>query len=108
MPPLTAYSGGLLLGGRDVVVDAEEVGRVVAGLDLPQAVPGRARVGRAVSCLAFVADEVDVHAIVPLVQRRREVCDPLLMPRCLVGIIVERGDVPHDAVAAVSIGGCLG
>src|SRR5829696_4479752 len=52
-----------------VLVEPEEVCGVVATLDLNEPLPGRVRVGRADSRFALVAEEVDVHARVALLQR---------------------------------------
>ena len=60
-----------LAGRRDVLVQPEEVVRVVLRLDLRQPVPGRARVGGAHPVLALVAEEADVRAVVVLQQLRR-------------------------------------
>ena len=62
--------------GRDVLVEAEEVVRVVARLDRARAGPRSFRVGRADARLALVAEEVDVRAGVALLQRRGEVASP--------------------------------
>src|SRR5262245_29899126 len=60
----------------DVVVEPEEVGRVVTTLDRPQPLPCRPWVGRADPRLALVAEEADVRPGVILAQRRREGRDP--------------------------------
>src|SRR4029450_14124692 len=57
---------------RDVLVAMEQVGRVVAGLDRRQPLPGRSRVGLAEPLLALVDHEADLGARVPLLPRRRE------------------------------------
>jgi len=57
---------GTLDGRRDVLVEPEEVGWIVATLDRPEPVPGRPGVGHADACLALVAEEVDVHTAITL------------------------------------------
>ena len=47
---------------RDVVVEAEEVVRVVAALQLAEAGPGGAGIGRTDRRLVLVAEEADVAA----------------------------------------------
>src|SRR5829696_6401869 len=68
-----------LCRSRDVLVEPEEVGGVVAALDLDEPLPGGARVGRADPRFALLAEEVDVDARVALLQRRREPRDPVLV-----------------------------
>jgi hypothetical protein len=48
------------LAGRDVLVQAEDVSRVVAGLDRREALPGLSRVGDSDALRALVAEEADV------------------------------------------------
>jgi DNA-binding MarR family transcriptional regulator len=98
---------GVLNRRRDVLVEPEEVGWVVAALDGPEAVPGRPRVGFADSRLAVVAEESDVCAGFALAQRRGEVGDPGVALRMVLGSLVERGDVGHDPAPAVREGGGL-
>src|SRR5918998_4458166 len=51
---------------RDVLIEPEEVRRVVATLDRGEPIPGRPRVGLADPPLALVAEKVDVHTRVTL------------------------------------------
>ena len=69
---------GLPRGRRDVLVEPEDVVRVVAGLDRREPVPRRARVGRADALLALVAEEAGVRGRVALAQLAREAGDPRL------------------------------
>jgi hypothetical protein len=70
---LSAIASLLLLEGRrDVVIEPEEVLRVVAALDLDEPLEGRARVGLADARLALLVEEAYVRAAVALAQRRRE------------------------------------
>src|SRR3954465_4639434 len=65
----------ILAGGWDILIEMEEVSWVVLGLDCPQAVPGRARIGFPNALLALSAYEVDVgtrNAGIALPQRRSE------------------------------------
>lgn len=55
----------------DVLVEPEEIGRIVTTLDSRQTVPGRSRVGRAYARHAFVAEKVDIPARVTSTERRR-------------------------------------
>src|SRR5918995_1379759 len=73
LPPLLL---GLVGGRGDVLVEAEQVGRVVASFDRGQPVPGPARVGLAEPGPAVVPQEVDIGAGVSLTQRSGEVADP--------------------------------
>src|SRR5215211_5257899 len=89
-------------------VEAEEVGGVVAALDLDEPIPGRPRVGRAHPPLALVAQEVDVHAAIALLQRRCEIAYPRFARSPLLRTLIERGDIHHDARGAVGERGGLG
>ena len=60
---VAASRGG---AGWDVLVEPEEVVRVVLRLDRGEPVPGRAGIGRTDARLALVAEEVDVRAGVAL------------------------------------------
>src|SRR3954464_6281512 len=74
--------------GRDVLVDAEEIGWVVLGLDCSEAVPGCARVCLAQSVRALVVEEVDVRAPITLPKHLHEAHDPLLVVGRLTGLVV--------------------
>src|SRR5829696_5429317 len=88
-----------------VLVEPEEVCGVVATLDLNEPLPGRARIGRADPRFALVAEEVDVHARVALLQRRREPRDPVLMLCGLLSAFVYRAEGDHDPAPPVGEGG---
>src|SRR3990170_5267428 len=88
-------------GRPDVLVEPEEVGRIVAGLDPRQPVPGGSGVGLADTRFAFVTQKVDVRSIVPLAQRSGEIRDPCLSQRPILGTFVEGGHVCHDPSGAV-------
>jgi hypothetical protein len=61
---------------RDVLVEAEEVVRVVAALQLAEAGPGGAGIGRADRRLVLVAEEADVAACAVLAEGVGEAGDP--------------------------------
>src|SRR5215218_3613882 len=95
-----AVGAPLTLGGDDepgpsvwgdVLVAPEQVGRVPAALDLDQPVPGGAGIGLVDPLGALVGEEVDVGAVVALVEGGREVVDPGLTPGPVGGAVVERG-----------------
>src|SRR5215217_554166 len=88
-PPLRPLLPGRLGGRGDVLVEAEQVGWVVASFDRGQPIPSRARVGLAESRLAVVAEEVDIGAGVLLTQGGREVADPRLAHGSVGGAVVE-------------------
>src|ERR671910_551166 len=96
-----------LCRSRYVLVEPEDVCGVVAALDLNEPLPGRARVGRADSRFALVAEEVDVHARVALLQRRREPRDPVLVLRGLLSAFIYRAEGDHDPASPVGEGGSL-
>src|ERR671917_375141 len=102
--PLTA---SVLRHRPYVLIEPEEVGWVVASLDRSEPLEGRPWVGLADAPLPLVAQEVDVRGALTLAQRRRERGDPVLVHRRLIGALVERGDVHHDARAAVGERGGL-
>src|SRR4029453_6819022 len=91
----------LSVGGRDVLVEPEEVVRVVLRLDRPQPLPRRAGVGGTDARLTLVGEEVHVRAGVTVPERIREVGDPRLAYGPVVGAVVEGGDVDHDPARAV-------
>src|SRR5918998_4092563 len=64
--PSTPRSRSALRCRRDVLVEPEEVVRVVAGLDRGEAVPGGAGVRGANARGALVAHEADVGAVLAL------------------------------------------
>src|SRR3712207_4924590 len=86
---------------RDVLVEPEEVRRVVAALDLGEPMPDRSRVGFTHPPLPLVAEKVDVHSRTTLVQGRREVGDPPLVHRLLLPVLVDRAEGDHDPAPAV-------
>src|SRR5918993_5914510 len=88
-----------MLRRRDVVVAPEQVVGVVAALDLDQAVPGRARVGPVDPLGPFVAEEVDIGALVALLEGGGRTVDPGLAPVAVGGALIERGHVGHDPAA---------
>src|SRR5918992_4172795 len=99
---LLLISSGTIPGRRpDILIEPEEIGRIVAALDNREPLPGRPRVGLADPCLALLAEEADVRTALTMAQGGGEVGDPGLIDRRLVGAPVERGDVHHDACAAV-------
>src|SRR5207247_9250782 len=81
---------------RDVLVHAEEVVWVVALLHFPEPVPRPPGVRRADALGAFVAEEVDVRAIVTLAKRFGESLHPRLVDTCLVRRCVDGCEVDHD------------
>src|SRR5262249_61836979 len=68
---------------RDVLVEAEQVVRVVPPLDLPEERPRLARIRRAHALRTLVADEVDVRGVIGA-ERLRETVDPGVVRRRLV------------------------
>ncbi len=78
------------------MIHVEQVVRVIAGLDLSQAVPGRTRVGVAHQLFAFVVQEIGVDAGIPLVQSCGKVIHPGLAYSPILGAGVEGGQVGHD------------
>jgi hypothetical protein len=62
--------------GWDVLVAPEQVVRIVASLDLDQAVPGGAWIGPVDAGGPLVAEEVDVGAQVVLLEGGGELVDP--------------------------------
>src|SRR2546422_4742014 len=92
-PVVRAARSALASGGRDVLVQPEEVLGVVAALDLGQPVVGSARVGGADPRLALVAEEVDVGAAVGLQNRAQQLPHPRHLLRSILLALVERGDV---------------
>src|SRR5687768_11426226 len=88
---------GLLLDRRqDVMVEAEEVGGVIATLDLSEPIPGRLGIGLADRLLALLAKEAHVRTTLTLTQSRREVTYPRLARSPLLRTLIERSDVHHD------------
>jgi len=83
------------------LVEAEQVGRIVATLDRHQLLPSHPWVGSANPRRALIAEEADVRTALAPAQGRREVVDPRLVSRCLIGTLVHRGNVYHDACPAV-------
>src|SRR5215211_4630057 len=99
----------LLLPGRRryVLVEAKEVGGIVATLDLSQPVPGRPGVGLTDAPLALLAEKACVRATVTLTQRLLEVSYPLLAHTPVLRSLVKRCDVDHDPALAVGEGSGL-
>lgn len=73
------------------MVPPEDVVRVVATLDLAQAIPGRARVCRADPFRSFLAEEVHVRAGIVLLQGLGKVLDPRFTDVLICVTVVERG-----------------
>src|SRR5918994_7159453 len=92
-------------GRWDVLVAAEQVGGVPAVLDGGQPLPGRPRVGLADAGGALVAEEVDVGALVVLLDGGGEPVDPGLADGPVVGALVEGGQVDHEGAVAGGGGG---
>src|SRR6266849_1472035 len=98
---IRGWSCAALAFRRDVLVEAKEVGRVVAVLDRGEAVPGVVRVGGAHACRVLVAEEVHVGAGVGLLKRRGEFAEPALVGRLFVRAGVERRQRDEDLAWAV-------
>jgi hypothetical protein len=81
----SSRSMALPRGRRDVLVAPEQVRRVVAGLDLPEPVPRRPGVGFADPRLAVETQEVDVRAVVLLLEAAGEALDPRTVHLDLLG-----------------------
>src|SRR5688500_3544498 len=67
-PVWLSVSRWLLFRWRNVVVEAEEVRRVVAGFYSPEPVPGRPWIGIAHPRYAIRTQEIDVNSLIPLAQ----------------------------------------
>ena len=76
---------------RDILVEPEEVGGIIATLDLGEPIPGRLRVGLAYPLLALFAQEAHVRTTVALTQSRREITYPRLARSPLLFTLIERG-----------------
>src|SRR5438093_12837229 len=102
-PPLTGSPNGTAgcepgsNGGRDVLVETEQVRRVVQRLDPDEAIQGRGRVGLTERRTSLLTDEVHVRPGVGLTQCRREVLDPDVACDLVLRNLVQRSDVHHDA-----------
>src|SRR5436190_10220313 len=97
------FGGNSLLPRLDILVQPEEVGRVVPSLYLPEPVPGSAGISRAYSLLAIISKEVDVYRAIAPAQGLPEPGNPGLVRRRLVGPHVDSGGVRHDAALAVRV-----
>jgi hypothetical protein len=75
---------------RDVLVEPEQVGRVVASLDRPEPLPDRSWVGSSNSPMTLVPRKVHVRASVLLLQGRGKVRDPGLAYGPILGTLVKR------------------
>src|SRR5207249_3229197 len=84
-------------GRRDVLVDPEEVLRVVAALQLLQARVLLGAVGLAHAGLALVAEEVDVDAGLVRLERRPERPHPVALLLEAVRALGARADVVGEA-----------
>src|SRR5215212_1895251 len=106
--------GGPVLGRRIVrglrarpyvLIEPEQVRRIVATLDLSEPLQCWAWVGFADAPLALIAEEANIRSVVTLAQGGRKVGDPGLIDRRLIGALVKRGDVHHNACATMGEGG---
>src|SRR5258705_1701520 len=77
-----------VFGWRDVLVDPEQVGRVVATLYSAEPVPRLSRIRRTDARLALIDEKVHVCAIVALLQRGHKAIDPRLIRRSLLSAFV--------------------
>src|SRR5918994_3019972 len=92
---------------RDVLVEPEDIARVIATLDLSEPIPGRLGIGLAEPILALLAQEAHVSTALILTQSRCEIAYPRLARSPLLHTLIERGYVHHDACGAVGEGGSL-
>src|SRR5690606_17588707 len=88
-----AYSGRR---GRDVLVEPEEVVRVVHGLHRRQPLIGAVRIGRPHPLPALVGEEVHIRSPVALADGGGELRHPRPVERGLGGIVVDGRHVGHD------------
>src|SRR5215204_6472852 len=77
---------------RDILVEPEEVGGVIAMLDLSESIPGRLRIGLANPLLALLAQEAHIRTTLTLTQSRREVAYPRLARSPVLWALVKRSD----------------
>src|SRR6201999_1547150 len=84
------------LGRADVLVEREEVVRVVLTLHLGEPVEGRGRVGASNALLPLVAKEADIGRGGAIRERRRQAARPGLMLWALLRAVIHRGDVHHQ------------
>src|SRR5581483_11167380 len=93
---------GRALGRRDVLVDPEDVARVVAALQRLQATVLLGAVGLADALLALVAEEIHVDARLVRLERGPEGTHPVPLALEPVGVLGAGADVVGEAgVAAV-------
>src|SRR5581483_5356117 len=90
-----------LRSGRHVLVQPEDVLGVVPALHLCEAVPRRPRIGSARALPPFVAEEVDVCAVLAATQRSRRGLGPRLVNRGLLRCGVHGNDVQHQPALPV-------
>ena len=84
------------------MVQAEEIGRVVARLDRAETIPRRTRVGIADSRVALRTQKVYVSPAIAALQRAGEATNPGLVRGGLVGAQIDRADVDQDASPPIS------
>src|SRR5262245_17066970 len=109
MRPSRAGRPGAALAGLDVLVEAEEVGRVVGALELDQPVVLLGAVGLSNAVGALVAEEVDVDAVARVgLQGVEEVARPGDVPVALWVVLGPDG-VDDDVVRSVALAerGCV-
>src|SRR5690606_29859900 len=63
---------------RDILVEPEEIGRVVTGLDGCQPLPGCGRIGSTDTLFPFIIEEIHIGARKSLIQGGCEIRQPFL------------------------------
>ena len=102
-PPRLLTDATTRRGGWHVLVAPEDVLRVVGRLHRGQPVPGGAGVRGADPLRTLVGEEVDVGAVVALVQGGRDLVHPGRARLAVGRTVVEGRDVHHDAGVAVGV-----
>src|SRR6185312_4623301 len=85
----------------DVLVQPEQVLRVVAALHLGQPPPCRAGIRGLDALLSFLAEEVDVRAVLTLTQRGGGLLRPRAVSEILLRRCVDGSDVDHQPALPV-------